>query len=381
MIREINESLVLDIVRARGPVPRAVIAAETGLSAATVTGITARLVKAGLLAEAEVLRGTGGRPARLLSLGRDTTFAVGLRLTADSAFVVLVDLAGEVVADHREPLTSTSLGDAVMAIRRAVEAVSRSHATGEIIGVGVAVSGVVNQAAGVVRHSGTLGWEDAPLREELDKTLEADVVLDSHVNALASAGLLYDGRLEGQDLLVFSVGNSLGASVVVGGALNRGFDGSGGGFAHWRADDSGRPCHCGATGCLETWSSRWGIERELSRRGVPEGLAGSPEIVEPVLREAGAHLGVAIANASKLLGPERVLVAFAPELDIPLLSRQAIETFTAEFEHGNTPPPGLEVFVGAEREVAKGAAYEVLGRLFTTDVSEIDDPELAAVAG
>jgi predicted NBD/HSP70 family sugar kinase len=380
LIREINESLVLDVVRARGAVARGVIAAETGLSPATVTGITGRLLRSGLLAETEVVRGTGGRPARLLALGREATFAAGVRLTAGAAYIVLVDLAGDIVADHREPLASTSLQDAAVAITRSVEAVAQQHSTGELIGVGVAVSGIVNQATGIVRHSGALGWEDVALRDELSRALEATVVLDSHVNALASAGLLYDGRLEGQNLIVFSVGQSLGASVVVHGGIHRGFDGAAGGFAHWRADGSERPCHCGAQGCLETWSSRWGIERELARRDIAGGLDGPRETIEPVLQDAGEHLGIAIANASKMFGPERVVVAFAPELDIPFFAREVVAAFEAEFRHGNTRAPELDVVVGAESEVAKGAAYEVLSRLFTTDVADIDRTDIAAAS-
>ncbi|GAA1823748.1 ROK family protein [Agromyces salentinus] len=376
LIREINEALVLDVVRARGPVARALIAAQTGLSAATITGIAGRLLQAGLLVETDVVRGTGGRPARLLALGRTAVFAIGVRLTARQAYVALVDLAGEIVADHREPLASTALPDAVAAVVRSVEAVTERHSTGEVVGVGVAVSGVVDQSGGVVRHSGTLGWEDVALRSELARALGARVVIDSHVNAFASAGLLYDGRLEGRDLVVFSFGQSLGASVVVQGRIHRGFSGSAGGFAHWHAaGGEERPCHCGARGCLETWGSRWGIERELSRRGVP-GLAGDSAIVGQVLDDAARELGIAVANASKLFGPEGVIIAFAPELDLPALSTGVVDAYRSEFEHGNTAAPVLDVVVASEAEVAKGAAYEVLAPMFAAEVAQPGEADL-----
>jgi predicted NBD/HSP70 family sugar kinase len=376
LIREINEALVLDVVRARGPVARALIAAQTGLSAATITGIAGRLLQAGLLVETDVVRGTGGRPARLLELGRAAVFAIGVRLTAREAYVVLVDLSGEIVADHREPLATTAVSDAVAAVVRSVDAVTRQQSGGEVVGVGVAVSGVVDQAGGVVRHSGTLGWENVALRSELARALGARVVLDSHVNAFASAGLLFDGRLEGRDLVVFSFGQSLGASVVVQGRIHRGFSGSAGGFAHWHAAGTGdRPCHCGADGCLETWGSRWGIERELDRRGA-SGLDADPAVVGPVLEDAARELGIAVANASKMFGPEGVIIAFAPELDIPALSAGTVDAYRAEFEHGNTLAPTLDVVVATEAEVAKGAAYEVLSPLFVAAVAHLDEADL-----
>ena len=118
LIREINEALVLDVVRAHRPVARARIAAETGLSPATVTGITARLLGAGLLTETDVVRSTGGRPARLIDLGTDAVLAAGVRLSDTEAYVVLVNLRGDVVAAHQEPLTSTRPQDVGESVAR-----------------------------------------------------------------------------------------------------------------------------------------------------------------------------------------------------------------------------------------------------------------------
>lgn len=145
LIREINEALVLDVVRAHRPVARGRIAAETGLSPATVTGITSRLLGAGLLTETDAVRNTGGRPARLLDLGTDAVLAAGVRLSNTEAYVVLVNLRGDVVASHQEPLTSTRPQDVSESIARAVGLAAASRASSTLIGVGVAVSGVVDQ--------------------------------------------------------------------------------------------------------------------------------------------------------------------------------------------------------------------------------------------
>ena len=87
LIREINEALVLDVVRRSGTTSRAEITSVTGLSPATVTGISSQLVRDGLLVESDVLRGTGGRPARLIELGRDAIVAAGVRLSPDAVEV------------------------------------------------------------------------------------------------------------------------------------------------------------------------------------------------------------------------------------------------------------------------------------------------------
>ncbi|WP_327576481.1 ROK family transcriptional regulator [Streptomyces sp. NBC_00145] len=369
LIREINEALVLDVVRAHRPVARGRIAAETGLSPATVTGITARLLSAGLITEAEAVRTTGGRPARLLDLGTDAVLAAGVRLSNTEAYVVLVNLRGEVVASHREPLASTRPQDVGESVARAVRLATASRASSTLIGVGVAVSGVVDQQGGVVRHSGTMGWENVPFQHQLTALADTPVVLDSYVNSVASGLLLFDGRLTGRSLMIFSVGASLGASVVVQGRIHRGFSGTAGGFAHsCVGTGTGRPCHCGAEDCLETWSSQWGIQRELERRG--ETAASLVGRDDDVITSAAYRLGTAVANAAKLFGPERVVIAFTPEMNLAALTARTEQVFRCQYGHSATPPPDLELAVTGPSDHASGAAYTVLAQLFTASTSD-----------
>ncbi|MCX5394339.1 ROK family protein [Streptomyces sp. NBC_00094] len=380
LIREINEALVLDVVRAHRPVARARIATETGLSPATVTGITSRLLGAGLLTETDAVRSTGGRPARLLDLGTDAVLAAGVRLSDTDAYVVLVDLRGDVVASHQEPLTSTRPQDVGESVARAVAIAAASRTSSTLIGVGVAVSGVVDQQSGIVRHSGSMGWENVPLQRQLTALLETPVVLDSYVNSVASGLLLFDGGLAGRNLMIFSVGASLGASVVVEGRIHRGFSGTAGGFAHSRVGtDAGRPCHCGAKDCLETWASHWGIQRELERRGVkPGSLVGCDD---DVIASAADSLGTAVANAAKMFGPERVVVAFTPEMNVPALTAGTEEVFRRQYAHGTTPPPALEIAATGPSSHASGAAYTVLARLFTADTADTSDADATGARG
>ncbi|WP_202806565.1 ROK family protein [Kribbella catacumbae] len=362
---------MLNVVRARGPVARSTIAAQTGLSPATITGISAKLVEAGLLVETQTQRDTGGRPARLLDLGDDRVLAAGVRLSSSEASAVLVNLRGEVVATGQAPLASTSPDLAAEAIVQAVDAAAAGRASATLLGVGVAISGVVDHAEGIVRHSGALGWETVPFQAQLAEMLDAPVVIDSYANSLTLGLLLFDRSLDGRDLLVFSVATSLGASVVVGGHIHRGFNGSAGGFAHSRVDvgdGMARPCHCGATDCLECWGSRWGIEQELKRRKVSIAELGR-EPADEVLAAGALQLGKAMANAAKIFGPEQVVLAFAPEMNLPGLTTRTEGAFRRQYDPHYTAAPHIEVTVAAPSALASGAAYVLLAQLFTANLS------------
>ncbi|GAA1718937.1 hypothetical protein GCM10009809_13480 [Isoptericola hypogeus] len=364
LIRQINEALVLDVVRDLGPVARGAIAARTGLSPATVTGIAGRMIELGMLVESDVHQGARGRPARLLELGDDAFVVAGARVATDHVDVVLVSLRGEVVVSHREPLGSTDPSDVARAVARAVAAVSDGRSS-SLFGVGVAVSGVVDHARGRVRHSGSLGWEDVPLRDELDHALGRSTTLDSYVNCLAQRLLLFDRSRNGRDLLVVNVGISLGASIVVQGAIHRGFDGAVGGLAHSRLPGGGpsRRCHCGAVDCLETRASRWGIEQELERRGLP--LDPSSDGAAAIVEDAVNHLALGVANVAKVLGPERVVLAVTPDMDLPQLTDGLAAAVGREYVHHNAPAPQVTVELADHLALATGAAYVSLARLFT----------------
>lgn len=165
LIREINETLILDVLRLRGMVARSELAHLTGLGPATITGVTAKLIDSGLVREVSRGPSTGGRPPRMLALnpagGHD-------RCPADRP----THRRGRhqpVRGDRRrtDGRTAHGVADPTIDTLARVAATLRGRAPAPVIGMGVAVSGIVDPDTGVVRHGGQLGWEDVRLGPEL----------------------------------------------------------------------------------------------------------------------------------------------------------------------------------------------------------------------
>ena len=104
--RAMNRRLVLDQLRRNGPMSRAALTAETGLSPGAITLVTAELTAEGLLVEGEVLPGTGGRRPVEVRIAYGARLAVGLKLMADRVLGVLTDLSTQTLADLEIPLPS-----------------------------------------------------------------------------------------------------------------------------------------------------------------------------------------------------------------------------------------------------------------------------------
>ena len=109
LMRAINRSTILNTIKTQGPIDRASIARGSGLSPATVTGITAELIEDGLVFEKEPGDSRGGRRPILLALNPHGGFVIGIKLTETQLVGALTDLEATVIVKHTLLLADQSL--------------------------------------------------------------------------------------------------------------------------------------------------------------------------------------------------------------------------------------------------------------------------------
>ncbi|HEX2864356.1 MAG TPA: hypothetical protein VHN99_07285, partial [Deinococcales bacterium] len=150
--RAANRRAILDALRAFGPSSRARLATLTGLSPAAVSGLTGELLGQGIVLEEPGAAGAAGRPPVLVSLNARAGAVLGLKLMEDRLQAVVTDLSAAPLAALEVPLPGRGVTPA--AVVQAVQSVLaglRESAGGlpEVLGVGLAVPGVIDHAAGV----------------------------------------------------------------------------------------------------------------------------------------------------------------------------------------------------------------------------------------
>jgi predicted NBD/HSP70 family sugar kinase len=288
-----------------------------------------------------------------VELDPDAAHVVALDLSDEQAVSgAVVALDGTVRARRtlpREGRTGTAARD--LATRLA--SVLVAAATRPVLGVGVGSPGVVDPS-GVVLDAPNLGWRDLPLAEHLAGALSLPVYVANDANTAALAEHSFGGA-DGNGLLLVTVGQGVGAGLLLDGALVRGHRHAAGEIGHVVVDDLGAPCVCGRTGCLETVLSVPNLRAALSAAGPP----ASPE-ARGALTAAGRSLGVALAPVVSTLNlSEVVLNGPVALLDGPLLEA------TAETVRRRTMPvvgDALDLRLSALHEdgVVLGAAVLVL---------------------
>ena len=103
-MRAINRFKILQTIRTHKLISRVDITKATGLSQAAVTGITADLIKDGLLLEKRPGESEGGRPPILIALNPDGAYAVGVYLSISQINVLIIDLEATIRASYEMPL-------------------------------------------------------------------------------------------------------------------------------------------------------------------------------------------------------------------------------------------------------------------------------------
>ncbi|MFC8790632.1 ROK family protein [Streptomyces cinereoruber] len=334
------------------------LAAETGLSFATVANLTAELIDTGVLVETGRDGSGGGRPRSLLALNADRGALVGVDVAETSVRTELFDLAlGELAVDERPFFSAEVTPEHVVElIGVGVDAVLRS--TGilrdRVLGAGISVPGLVERERGVSTYSPYWAWQDVPLRDMLTERLRLPVHLDNPLKASTLAEMWFGAGREVDDLVVATLRSGVGAGFALGGALYRGSTNSAGEWGHTCLVFGGRKCRCGNLGCVEAYVGIPGIVETLRAISPDDSLlsAGDDEerfldglaartadrdpVATEVIRQTAAYLGAAVGNLVNLFNPQ--VIVLADQVADRLGERLLIETRVALAEHTLAQP-------------------------------------------
>lgn len=388
LIREINQSIVLNAIRIHGPISRTDIAAISKLSLPTISGITAEFIDSGLIYEREAGVSTGGRRPVLLSLNHQAGYVVGVKVTEDNVIAALTDLEATVVARHTAQLSSQAPEGVVSAIALCVDILCTRVGTRPLLGVGVGIAGVIDRQNALIHFATYFGWRNVPLASLLEQRLHVPVVIDNDVNALTAAEQWFGAGRGTKDFLVVSIGRGVGLGMVLDGQLYRGAEGGAGEFGHTTVVPDGPRCACGKRGCLEALISDLALTNRVSTvlgrqvtigDAVALGLHGDAT-VQSIFAAAGRTLGIGVANLVNILNPTLLVIGGEGTNAGALI----LEPFQAALrEHcfnGLYTNVRIVVEPWGDEAWARGAASLILGELFQPALRQGDEerPSFAA---
>lgn len=324
---EVNEFLVLDLIRERGDTTRPEIARALGLSASSVSRIVGRLIRGGLIAETAGSTEAPGRPRARIVFNRQAGSVIGVDLGGTKCQAALADLSGAILYETRRPTHGeagpypTLLGTIAdlrgQAGRRALP----------VQAVAVGVPAILDADTGVAVCGPNVQWEGFAIVPMLARDLDVPVMVENDVNLAALAHAWRGDGRRVENFVTISIGTGIGAAVVANGRLVKGHRNGAGeiGYLTLSADRLAMPLQHGV-GDFEERASGPGIARraaallaaseepsllrsaEVTPASVFRAAAAGDPVATAVIEETIDHVALALVAIGAVLDPELIVI-------------------------------------------------------------------------
>jgi fructokinase len=255
-----------------------------------------------------------------MALRKDDSIRIGVDLGGTKIEFVALERDGTELHRHRIATPRFEYEGTVQAIGDGVKEIEKQ--LGRTATVGVGIPGTVSTRTGLVKNANSTWLNGKPFDKDLSRALDREVRCANDANCLAVSEAT-DGAGAGRHV-VFAVilGTGCGGGVAVDGHVHSGSNGVAGEWGHntlpWMHPDEfpGPACYCGKNGCVETWISGTGLEKDYERatkislRGkeiISRGEAGEPAALA-ALERFEDRLARGLAGVINLLDPDIIVM-------------------------------------------------------------------------
>ncbi|HQX59629.1 MAG: ROK family transcriptional regulator [Rhodoferax sp.] len=331
LLKRINRSVLLRLLRDQPGQSRARLAQASGLTKSTVSALVRELLDEHWIAEADapVASDGMGRPSTPLHIDGQRRVLMGVEIGVRQMRLVTVSLTGVVLSSAEQALDSADAQAVCKQMAQMVHPAWRDLGQRGLLlsGIGVCLPGAIDETSDLVRFAPNLGWRDLPFHGMVHRALARSgvPVVDIHLQNDGDAAALgeYEFATTGDagPLIFISCDVGVGAGVVLNDHLFSGARGMAGEIGHSIMQVDGELCSCGRRGCAETFIGARAL-------GTQAGI-----------ERAARYLGVLIQNLDVMFNPRVVVVGGQSCSDRPELLQTAITVVAQYAANAGAPPP------------------------------------------
>lgn len=322
-IRNINQTLLLHLIREKQPISRAEIAKVSGLRPGTVSSIVNRLIRKGVIYEGAEGPSSGGRKPIYLYINGENAYVLAVDIGVRDTVYAVSDFNGRILKQKAlitEGKPQELLERLAKEIRKTIE---KDYPRVKFEAVGVSVPGLIKRDTGEITVSPNLEWNNIPVKAILEEKLNLPVFVENDANAAAFSELWYGplDEIKVKTLLYILVVDGLGTGLIINGELHVGSQIGLGGFGHMCLEPNGEVCSCGRKGCWETLASESATIARYHRLMNNKNGSTTTSITDLIananrgdakaiaaIRATAEYLGEGIASLAHGLSPEIIVI-------------------------------------------------------------------------
>lgn len=270
-----------------------------------------------------------------MQIKKNANHVVGVDLGGTNVRAAVVHRGGEIVSEFRtESLAMEGLNVTISQIVKAVNAAIELSGVppSDIAGVGMGVPGTIRSEEGIVLWSPNFkDWNDVQLLAPIVKLIGLPVFMGNDANVAAFGEYTFGAGRGAKCMVMFTLGTGIGSGLIIDGKIYTGVSEAAPELGHHIILAGGPRCGCGRFGCLEalakrdaicdraarkaslsTYTSLWELAGHdlvnLTPAMIAEAAAGVDAVAAETLDETGYYVGIGVANAINIIGPDRVII-------------------------------------------------------------------------
>lgn len=259
ILKNKNALKLLELIKNNSEISRADLAKKTELTPASITKIVQKLINEEIVVELGLGDSTGGRPPKILKLNSKAGNFISIYLASDYIELVLYDLGVKRIYEDKHDIwirtKNKIIDDIVAMIERAIET-SRV----KVLGIGIAVNGLVDTKSGISVYSPHYKWNNVNLVKILEEKFNIKIYVENDVRAMAMGEKSYGIAKKSENFVVINIENGVGSALYLNNQIYRGTHFGAGEFGHIPIEDNEQRCSCGKKGCLETLVNNQNLE-------------------------------------------------------------------------------------------------------------------------
>lgn len=317
LIKNINKGLVIKEIRKNGPISRTQISQNTNLGLSTITKICDELLEEELIYDVGEGESTGGRKPINLKFNDNYGYIIGIKIENERIILALTNLKPSIISIKSIDYIRKSSFEVVKKLLiKALDELVDKISEGQFLGIGIAVSGIVDHINGRLISSTLLGWEDIDFKDFLQDRYNTNVYVDNDVNCYALAQKWVGKGKDYNNFVCVTIGEGIGAGIIINNRLYRGAMGGAGEIGHMVINAGGRQCYCGQRGCLETYASEdYIIDTVKGNTGetytieeiIERAYKGDKHCIDAI-STAGEHIGYGLINVIMHHNPQKIIL-------------------------------------------------------------------------
>lgn len=395
-LRAENRHRILQTLRNQGPLSRAQIGKQTGLSQAALSAQFGLMTEQGIATSVNKITDVQkrGRPKTTVALNPDAATVVTVALTIDQLQFCVVNYAGETIFESEQQLETRSLNEKELfnAIKTGVNASMHPFGIDKLTAISIGFQGVTDAGSGELLWSPILSTNKIPIRAMLKQAFDVPVTVNNDCGLIAKALHSNEKDTLGDSFAVVLFSHGIGLGLYISGRPFTGAHSSALELGHVQFVKDGALCRCGKRGCIEAYAAKYGIVRTASN-GTPLSVPSNPidaktiaqlvaaakkgdQQIKAAFELAGKAIGFGLATVFTLLDPLPVAIIGHNEDALNLMKNDIQCELKAHARSANDPLPDMHCYHKDTPLLLEGLVLESMALVDRVFAEQVEDAHL-----